>query len=110
MDDTRKPIPRPIARPGELAAHCGRVGRVLAVEGPTARMSWPDGSTGYVRTEALAPAAPEPPCSPEQALDFVARMEAKCRVEGGQTVATPLRVLRALASLAQGGRDARRAG
>lgn len=90
-------------RPGDTASHNGRVGKVLVVVGYTARMQWAlDGSTGYVRAAELTPVIPEAECSVEQALDFVARMEAQCSANGGTKVATPLRVLRALAGAAKG--------
>lgn len=97
-------------RPGDAAAHNGRVGTVLALVGHTTRMQWADGSTGYVRTDALSAAVPPAVCSLEQALDFVTRAEAQAAAEKGTRVLTPLRVLRALAGAAQEARDARRTG
>lgn len=88
--------------PGDPAAHNGRIGKVLTVSGHSVRMEWADGSTGYVRREALTPVAPEATCTVEQALEFVARAEAQCSAHGGTKVATPLRVLLALASAAKG--------
>lgn len=89
-------------RPGDTASHNGRVGKILVIVNHTARMQWLDGSTGYVRADALAPVIPEAVCTVEAALEFVARMEAQCSANGGTKVATPLRVLRALAGAAKG--------
>ena len=83
-------------RVGQPAQHNGREGTVQTIVGVTAQMRWSDGSTGYVRLEALTAPAPIA-CSVAQALDFVDRVSERCANEGGRSVAVPLRVLRALA-------------
>lgn len=100
-------------RPGDPASHNGRVGKVLAVVARTVHMEWADGSTGYVRIDALAPVVPPAVCTLEQALDFVARAERDATEKGGALIITPLRVLLALRALARAGTEAdgvRRAG
>lgn len=100
-------------RPGDPASHNGRVGVIVVHVGKTTQMRWADGTTGYVRTDALSPALPPAVCSPDEALDFVERAERDAAAKGGTLIVTPLRVLLALRALVRAGKEAdgvRRAG
>ena len=109
MDDAARLKALPTLRPGDPVRAKGQVAVLDRIVGTTAIVTWPGGGKGYVMLADIAPALPEA-CSLDEAHAFVQKAERDAAALGGTLIATPLRVLRALAGAAKEADDERRAG